>query len=345
MSEDIEKNSAIKAQIFAHKTMFDFVLPIMLATAPATVPEQIVAPQVADWNCPLRTIAKRHIATMSSKELDDDWRLNEFFGSVFVINLPQAHERLEMVSRDLHAIGAEFELFTAVDGRKDLEPAIWKKLIENRGYNLFIPQGRQKQLLARQGAAGCYMSHFRLIHHVKHCRDHAISMLKQAQAANDTQAIQQAKRDLHKYSRVLILEDDCGFGIVSADKTSATRKGVGLKWRQALQSLPDDWDMLYLMAQAQQPTTQTSQHLRKLKETSHTLAYAINYTMYGPILNQLKKIENPAIKSIEPVDHAISAIHHLHKVYAVYPSIAFQQAGHSFISGGHPKLHQPQPVK
>lgn len=327
--------------------MFDFILPQALATINPTVQECVVAPQNYDaWNCPLRIIATRHLAAMSNAELDEDWKLNEFFGSVIVINLPQAHERLKTITQELHNIGAEFELFHAIDGRQELNPSIWKKIVENRdNYDLYTPEGRLAQQRSRQGAAGCYMSHYRLIQQLKNGRDNALRMLQQALDANDTLAIMLAHSEVRKYSRVLILEDDCGFGIVNQDGKSATLIGVGLKWRQTLQTLPDDWDMLYLMAHATEPTETTSTHLRKLKRSAHTVAYAINYTMYEPLLAHLKKIENPNVKKVDPVDHAISSIHHLHKIYAVYPSIAFQQSGQSYISARSTKLVQKQPVK
>lgn len=327
--------------------MFDFILADTFDISMPPHEESVLVSQQNDvWNYSLSDIAYKHLAAMSEDELDSDWKFNEFFGTVTVINLPQAEQRLKSVSEEFRNIGTEFEIFRAIDGCKELEPSIWQKIDDNRdGNDISTEEGRLAQDRFLQGAAGCYMSHYRLIQRIKDCFDRAMIDLYSAQEVKDENAIEKAYRNLRKYSSVLIIEDDCGFGIVNNTNNSADRKGVGVQWRKTLCDLPDDWDILYLMTGAKQPSEEVSHNLRKLKGSFGTVAYAIKYTMYGPLIEHLKKIEDPAIKKVDPIDHELSSIQPLYNVYAVYPSIAFQHCGQSYISANSSTtLFQGQPV-
>lgn len=328
--------------------MFDFLPPENAATPTAPiVHEHPVGLRNLSWDIPLRQIAREHLANMSSEELDNDWRLNEFFGTVAVINLPQDTERLERITQELHAIGTyDFEVFPAIDGRKDLGAAIWMKLRQNRLKN-DISSNEKTKILERlhQGEAGCYMSHYLLIKRTKEAFDHAVSELKDAISASDEFAIFNAKNKVRKYSRILILEDDNGFGIVNKAKSESSKNNAGIMLRKALQALPRRWDVLYLMCAAHQKTTAASEHLYKIKRSVFMNAYAVNYTMYDSIIAVLQAIEDPGIEEVLPVDKAVSNIHYLHRVYAIYPSIAFQFNGISTIdSTSTPTLTQCQPI-
>ncbi|MCE5316593.1 MAG: hypothetical protein LLG04_04425, partial [Parachlamydia sp.] len=183
-----------------------------------------------------------------------------------------------------------------------------------------------------QGETGCYLSHYRLIKNIKEKFDQALAELAAAKTSDNQQLVQNSVEKVRKYSRVLILEDDVGFGIVDRRRRTAIRKGTGRILRKALSEVPDNWDMLYFLVNSSKQSKPFSPHLRRLRLTSCAAAYAVNHTMYAPLLKQLSKIENPAIKRIEPVDLAISRIHFLHKVYALNPCLAYHQAGPSQIS-------------
>jgi hypothetical protein len=64
--------------------------------------------------------------------------------------------------------------------------------------------------------------------------------------------------------------------------------------------------------------------------------------MYAPLVEKLKKIEDPSITEIFPVDCEIAALHHLFHVYAIYPSIVFSQGGVSNITERVWDIWQPQ---
>ncbi|MYM60782.1 beta-1,4-galactosyltransferase [Vibrio sp. OCN044] len=74
---------------------------------------------------------------------------------VFVINLPSSLERREKISQSLNEIGIEFELFTAIDGRKGL-PADLINLPDDKHRTFF----RSRPL--SPGEKGCYASHYKL---------------------------------------------------------------------------------------------------------------------------------------------------------------------------------------
>jgi GR25 family glycosyltransferase involved in LPS biosynthesis len=330
--------------------MFDFI--------PMSIEKDMLVPIVHEhvilqeenalaWNTPLRYYANTHLAELSEEELDQDWKLNDFFGTIIVINLPEAKERLKLITEQLHEIGIKnFYTFPAINGRKDLKSSIWKKMHRNR--DRVDPNTKEGKLALdrlHQAEAGCYMSHYKAIQLVKDKFEQAMTDLVTAQLTHDDQTIRQAENKVRQYSRVLILEDDSGFGIVNKERTNVSKKGVGCLLRKALSHLPDEWDMLYLMAQASQPTKKISPHLRQLNFSWCAAAYAINYRMYGPLIEYLKKIEDPKVTKILPIDSSLASIHHLFNVYAIYPSIVYHQTGPSQISiKTYSNLWQGQPI-
>lgn len=311
--------------------MFDYI-PEPAVHMPPIVHEQVVTQQ--NWDIPLGYIADAHLDTMSPEALDKDWRLHEFFGTIVVINLPQAEQRLKKITKQLHRIGTDsFEIFRAIDGRKELPPSIWKKILGNRDrLNDRTKSGKKAIDLVHQGEAGCYMSHYSLLKSIKEKFDKALSELEEAKASHNEELIQQSIQNVRKYSRVLILEDDVGFGIVNHRRKIAVRKGTGRLLRQALSEVPENWDILYLIVNPTNATKPYSPHLRRMRLSTCAAAYAVNHTMYAPLLKKLAKIEDPEIERVEPVDIAISRIHFLHKVYAINPCLVYHQSGPSQIS-------------
>lgn len=323
--------------------MFDYLPPENLNVSVPVVHERMVSLDHSYEMPSLNSIAKAHLKTMTRKELDNDWKLNEFFGSIVVINLPHDTERLSRIIEELHQVGVhDFEIFPAINGRQDVDEAIWRKF---KHTDLRKPEDKEALDRLHKGEAGCYLSHYRVIQNIKNSFENALWQLNEAIKSNNQEGIKQATKLAQKYSRVLILEDDNGFGIVDEDKISSSKTGVGYLLRQALLEIPDKWDMLYLMCAPHEKTKSYSPHLYRLKRSVFLNAYVVNYTMYVPIINALKKIDDPKVKKIYPVDKAISIIHEYFRVYAIYPSIAFQYGGVSSIaSTTSEKLTQCQPI-
>lgn len=315
----------------------------------AIVHEVVVEPnQDFQWNTPLSEIAQFHLSTMSDDEMDQDWKLNDFFGTVAVINLPQADLRREKVTRELEAIHCKFELFQGVDGRKDVDFEIWSKFYGKRGSDLDLStvEGKLASDKINQGRAGCYLSHYTLIKKVKESFDRAMLNYEFAQNSQDAEAIKHAEAELKKYSRVLILEDDAGFGdvVVNEDNTEATKKDVGKRLRLAMKELPENWEMLYLMVQAKEEPEEISPHLCRIKSSVFLVGYALNYTMYQPIIDLLKQVEDPLLEKTRAIDVLLGASQHKHHVYALKKSVIYHEAGPSQIAlTTRPVITQPNP--
>lgn len=299
--------------------MFDF--------APASPVETTPAAQEIVWEIPLSEIATKHLETMSPMELDSDWRLNEFFGQIYVINLPEATKRLKRLKIEFEKIACNFKIFTAIDGRKSVDKEIWNKF-----YLDLHDVGKKEGGLERlhQSQAGCYLSHYKIILKVKKAFEQALQDFKSAKAEEDPEKMDQSIASLRKFSRVLIFEDDVGFGTINSDVVSM--RGVGQILRKALITLPEDWDLFYFQVIPCQPVIRINPHIRKLGKTWGLIAYAVHYTAYQDIINHLKKIEDPSCNQILPVDDELSFLHDSHNAYAIYPSIVFHQAGVSTIT-------------
>ncbi len=291
---------------------------------PAIVHEIVIDHQAA---------ASKHLAEMSPQDLDKDWKLNDLFGCFYVINLPQAKERLQKVTQNLHSIGLRnFKVFNAVDGRKVLKQAIWQKFWKNwHSYDLKTSEGRKKFDNQRKGEAGCFMRHYRVIKAVKTVYEEAMQQLQQARASGNEKLAALAAQRARRYSSVVVLEDDNGFGIINNDHT-VSLAGCGAILRQAMQELPPDWDILYFACQSRLPTVPYSPHLVRMAESLFTNAYAVNHTMYQALYDSLKKIEDPTVKHLMPLDNEISTLFPGHRAFAIVPKLSYQSAGRSYIT-------------
>lgn len=290
----------------------------------------------------LDELAKDHLLNMSKNELDDNWKLNDFFGTIAIINLPPATERIERIKNELQEIGVgEFTIVKAVNGQKEVDKSLWEKMMSFRSES-DIDENRKNKI--KQAECGCYLSHLKVIQDVEISFQKALKNLRKAKKSKDKSGLELAKREVVKFSRVLILEDDAAFGIV--DPTGKVIKNnVGQLLRKALKKLPKNWDMLYFVVKAIEPTIRITPHLRKMNNSWCAVAYAVNYTMYPILIKHLNKIKDPEVTSILPVDCVYGNLHHLYNAYAIYPSIVYHQVGISQISSqSWGELWQGQPI-
>lgn len=292
-------------------------------------------------------MAKYQIESLSREELDRDWNLDDFFGTIFVINLPEAEERLISCCQALSKIGVtHFEVLPAINGRKDVNEELWKKMDRNWAkIDTSTEEGQRAFDNQRKAETGCYLSHWRVIQIIKERYEQAQKDLYHAQSCSDYSGINRAIIDLKKYRSVLILEDDNAFGIVNEDKFSARLDEVGLLFRKAMLSLPRNWDMLYFMALSKEPEEVITPYMVRLSHGICLNAYAVNHTMYDAIIEQLKKIEDPDVKHVDPVDNELAYLHKKFRCYAINPSIAYQGNGLSSITSKSRKTYrQTQPI-
>lgn len=279
-------------------------------------------------------LAVQQLVNWTEQELDADWCLDQFFGSCYVINLPHDHERLKKVTEELHKVSLKnFEIFRGCDGREELPPTIWRKMFSHWAkHDLHSSTGIGNLENQQKSESGCYMSHYRLIKEVHDKFNNALAHYTQMQSSGTPTDIVQAALQVKKYSSVLILEDDNGFGFVNRNQTTVSMIGCGLFLRFALTELPQDWDMLYFMAHSKEPAKRIGHFLYQINGTFCTNAYAVKYTMYDNLIQHLQKIEDPKVEMITPIDNMISELHHAHKCYAISPSLSYQRPGYSWVT-------------
>jgi GR25 family glycosyltransferase involved in LPS biosynthesis len=254
-----------------------------------------------------------------------------------VIHLAQETERLKCLQENYAAIGLkDYVVFPACDGRKELPRDIWGKM-----YSLWATrdfktvEGIQAFENQRKGEAGCFMSHFRVIKEVRAKFEEALRLYEQAKAEGESEALERYAKEVKRFSSVLVLEDDNGFGFLAQDGKSVTTKGCGVLLRLALIEMPLKWDMLYFVAQSQYRSHSVGRFLRRIYGTKGANAYVVHYSLYERLLKHLSAIEDPAVKLIYPLDHQLSQLHADAVCLAVAPSIAYQTPGYSIIHARH----------
>lgn len=291
--------------------------------------------------------ALEQLGSLSSDTLDKDWRVYDYFGCLYVINLPRAKDRLETITKDLHDIGIEqFKIMRAVNGRKEVPKKHWKKMTNNwANHNLNKKRGRKKFKKQQQGETGCYLSHLKVIKLVKKKFDQANRNLQRAILSGKNKAIKTARTHARRYSSVIILEDDNAFGIVAENNQEATLNKVGELFRKAMAELPKDWDMYYFMAWSRKPEERISPHIVRITEALYNNAYAVNHKFYSTAIDFLERIFDPKITDVEPLDAAFAQLHSNNRCYAVTPAIAYQRVGKSDITSHKwTKFRQCQPI-
>lgn len=287
------------------------------------------------WDAPFTTeipvLAARQLTTLSEEEMDKDLGLNAFFGSVYVIHLPKAEERLTSLLENFREIGLkDYVLFPACDGR-ELPREISSKMFSLwSSRELKSIEGIRAFEKQQKGEAGCFMSHYRVIQEVKAKFEEALKAYEKAVSQGAQEAMELAK-EVRRYSSVLILEDDNAFGFLAEDKRTATLKGCGLFLRLALMEMPKQWHMLYFMAQSQFQSQFVGRFLRRIFGTKGANAYVVHYSLYAKLAEHLGAIEDPSTKVIYPLDHQLSQLHPDFLCLAITPSIAYQTPGFSSI--------------
>jgi GR25 family glycosyltransferase involved in LPS biosynthesis len=284
----------------------------------------------------LSVTAKKHLESMTADQMDANWNLNDYFGSVFIINLARCPDRLTYIKEQLNGIGCkEFTVFKAIDGRESVSEEVWKKFKLNWAkLDLSTEEGNARFDNQRRGEAGCYLSHYNIIKGVKEKFDKAFKTYQEAIAEKNEDMKKEAYQDLLKYRSVMILEDDIGFGLRDESRVNTSLKGSGKIFYEAISDLPAEWDMFYFMTYCRKETPNEvyKPHLIKVNCGFSAIAYVVNYSMYDRLVKELAAIEDPNCHFVLPVDSLYAKIHSKCRCYAVSPSIAYQKIGMSTIN-------------
>lgn len=292
-----------------------------------------------------QALAVSQLKSMSATELDEDWMLYDFFGSIYVINLPEETKRLERTRKALEQVGVkDFVVFPAIRGSQQ-EERVWKQMSTNWvGYNLSSIAGQKAFDKQSQAETGCYLSHLKVLEIMRNRFEEAKKLLESARQRKNPIKIKKAEKLVRQCSSVLIIEDDNSFGIVNPDLVSANLSGVGTIFRKAMKKLPQNWEMVYFMAHSMKPSHHFSRHLVKNTQAIYLNAYAVNHLMYDTLINLLSKIYHPDNTHLSPIDYEISLIQESHQTFSVTPSIAYQVEGLSSITSNDYKIYrQMQP--
>jgi hypothetical protein len=298
----------------------------------------------------LQNLAKQQLQNMTPEQLDQDWKLKEFFGQIYVINLEQAKEKQLIFNENAKKIGLkeeEFTFFKATYGKKDLQQEVWGR-VDNNYCDIDVSTEAGKAALNKQhqAQAGCYMSHYRVIKEAKQVYEDALNKFNDAKIAFHksptktlSETLKEAEIELQRKSRVFIMEDDNAFGKVVNDTPVlhqhnrlgdiATTEGVGTIFREGLEELPTDWDMLYLHSYQIFPNWEgaadPNKKICELKGGLTCNSYVINAKSFDKILKRLEKIEL-GNEPLYPIDDEFAAMHKegYIKAYGFHPSVTYQ---------------------
>lgn len=113
------------------------------------------------------------------------------------------------------------------------------------------------------------------------------------------------------YSKIIILEDDFSF-VKNFDELFV--KG----W----ESLPNDWDMLYLFASDYAPPKSYNENLLECSSTLTTVAYAVHSPIFSTLIKLLEKKK-------QPVDVVYGHLHFLINAYRFKKNVCEHDEGFS----------------
>lgn len=155
---------------------------------------------------------------------------------------------------------------------------------------------------AGRGAWGCLRSHARIAEDVMHERDENGAMT------------------LRNY---LVLEDDVYF----------LPDAIG-SLNQFMESVPVDWDQIYLGGQHQRKPVQVKEHVMVGLSVNRTHAYALNQKCFQPFYRHINFAPD-YIGTVKHIDHQLELAHQRRDwdVYCPLKWICGQEAGSSNISG------------
>ncbi len=285
-------------------------------------------------------VANEELRELSSEELDSNWNLHNYFGHIKVITTNTESERFKRFEAEVKKIGQDLKNYKIVRGvnGSTLHHSIWTRMVRWQTEHL-LPEELVKRL---QGQTACFLSQYKAIKNTFQKFRSAVNKLNSILAKKHVSplALHRATKKVRKYSSLLIIEDNTGFGSVTGSH-SADIKNFGTLFRKAMRELKPGWDLFYFMTMSDGELV--SCNLAKIHYGMTTKCYAINYTMYERILQALEIITMDN-KELKPVDHEIASLHQSCNAYASVPSLAYRFASESLVYSHMSNLN-PAPIK
>jgi hypothetical protein len=278
-------------------------------------------------------IVPSEVARLEFLGLDRNWNLRNYFGHIRVIsNDPQSPRFLQCIT-ELEKIGLtsdDYEIEKGVRG-STLPETIWSRMNSPEKYHFNADELRRMA----QGQAGCYMAHYLVL---KKTHDLYVKAQKKYEelkndSTSSSENISAAANEVKRLSSVIIIEDNNGFGRVIDSRggdQGVTLDGEGLRFRQVMKDLPEDWDMFYFMSQCGSQKINGS--IARLDYGLTTKCYAVRAKMYPVLLEKLKAIEAEGV-FLQPVDHEIASLHSQCKAYAPIEPLSYRFASVSEVGG------------
>lgn len=273
-------------------------------------------------------IAATELATLDGPSMDRNWSVQKYFGHIKVISCDTTSERFRRCQRELAAIGLtsdDYEVIRGVDGTTLDASVVDRMTVWDKKLS------RKKQKKQRQGQTGCFMAHYRAIKETATRYKSAQERLAvlQADAKSSPQMLRVATKEVAKYSSLLIIEDNVGFGKVTGPLT-ATFNGYGRLFRLAMKELRDDWDMFYFLSFGK--VKKISTHLGRLTYGLSTKCYAIHSSIYERVLRELEIIDMP-YKKLVPIDHTLAWLHRRAHCFVPLTPLCYRAASESLVGG------------
>lgn len=281
-------------------------------------------------------IAAEELKIRDDAWLDSNWSLPKYFGHIKVITMDQNGERYKLFQEEIRKIGlseSEFEVVQGIDG-KTLPLSLWNRMESSDIRKGECPPEHLER--RKQGQMGCYMAHYQAIKATAAMYEKAKAAFETLQSRPDTspEALAAASEALKKYSSVLIMEDNNGFGKVTGPR-SAELSTYGKKFREVMKDLPETWDMFYFksMKLPQNAIEQITPRLAKMSYGVVTKCYAIHAPMYVKVVKVLEEAL-AGDQKIHPVDNVIATLHPSTRCYVATPPLTYRMASESLVFGG-----------
>lgn len=264
-------------------------------------------------------IAEEQLYTLSPEELDQDWQLLSFFGHIKVIGKKDSprYPFLILHMREVGLSEGDFELSPPISNAPKY---IWSK----------VPGRICQDPQAMQGIAGCVLAHYELIQDTHKRYQKALKNFHRATPKELTAT----KAEVDRYSSVLIIEDNNAFGQLIEGVPYL--ESVGVKLRQTLSELPEDWDMFYLLCMHSEFGGPLAKQIpgcpRLLRATFGltTKCFAVKCSAYEKLLQAYKKsLFHDA--ELLPADHIVASLHTSLNVYIAREPLAYRFACPSLV--------------
>jgi GR25 family glycosyltransferase involved in LPS biosynthesis len=231
---------------------------------------------------------------------------DQFFDKTTIINLINAHEKREVLTKHLQEIGVKkSHLFNAVNGYQLADDAPIQ--IKNKTFKFKDLYSRMNGAVKQKKArVGCYLSH--------------LSALKKA-------------RDEHLES-VLIIEDDAIFPQTDRGRDS---------FKKGMEDLPNNWDILFLGIEHDRKPSRYSKHLDRVLSGTCLHAYAVHRRCYDRLIDDLEEAILNENDPLLPVDEVVSEQieKNRYQAFSLHTLVGYQRDGLKSHITGHINADYP----